>query len=420
MREYIPRVVDSELEEDLSLFGAVVLRGPKWCGKTTTGRRYAKSEISMTDPAGDFAGRLMATADPATAMEGPTPRLIDEWQEVPKLWDAARFECDRRGDPGQFILTGSSTPHDAAQPMHSGVGRFSVLRMDTMTLFESGRSTGEIPLSRLLSGDTFTRAQGSMSGLPSVAEAVCRGGWPRSVGLSTKAAMRIAAEYVQTVADSDISRLDGVRRSPDKVNALLASLARNESTLAGVKAIVDDMGGELARNAVSQYLSALKRIYVVDDVPAWSPALRSPVKLRSASKRHLVDPSLAVAALGANEGSLIRDPKTLGLLFESLVIHDLKVYARPLDAEVCHYHDVADLEVDAIVSRRNGDWAAFEVKMGPSGIDEGAASLLALEKKMTEYGEKPPVAKCVVVAYGAPAYVTDEGIQVVPLDVLAP
>jgi predicted AAA+ superfamily ATPase len=166
--------------------------------------------------------------------------------------------------------------------MHSGVGRFSVLRMDTMTLFESGRSTGEIPLSRLLSGDTFTRAQGSMSGLPSVAEAVCRGGWPRSVGLSTKAAMRIAAEYVQTVADSDISRLDGVRRDPAKVNALLASLARNESTLAGVKAIVDDMGGELARNAVSQYLSALKRIYVVDDVPAWSPALRSPVKLRSA------------------------------------------------------------------------------------------------------------------------------------------
>ncbi|WP_449316500.1 ATP-binding protein [Rubneribacter sp.] len=420
MAQYIDRIVDAELEDDLSIFGAVALRGPKWCGKTTTGRKFSQSEISMTDPANDFAGRLMATTDPATALVGKTPRLVDEWQEVPKLWDAIRYECDRREKPGQFVLAGSTTPNDSETPMHSGAGRFAILRMDTMTLFEMGRSTGEVSLSRLFAGETFRGALGSMAGLPSVAEAVCRGGWPSAVNFPTRMAMRVASEYVNTVAESDVSRIDGVRRDPAKIRALLTSLARNESTLAGIKAISADMDGQLARNAVSQYLSVLARVYVIDDVPAWNPALRSPVRLRSSAKRHLADPSLAVAALGANESSLVRDPKTLGLLFESLAIHDLKVYARPMGAAVYHYHDAADLEVDAIVAKRNGDWAAFEVKMGPSGIAEGVKNILALEKKMVAHGERPPVAKCVLVAYGAPAHVTEAGVQIVPIDALAP
>lgn len=420
MPSYVDRIVDRELEEVLALFGAVALRGPKWCGKTTTGRRFSSSEISMTDPTADFAGRLMAVEDPAAALIGETPRLVDEWQEVPKLWDAARFECDRRGEPGQFIFTGSATPNDVEAPMHSGVGRFASLRMDTMTQYELGRSTGEVSLARLFGGEVFSGSRGSMNGLSAVADAVCRGGWPGTAGLSTRAAMRLASEYVRGVADSDISRVDGVRRDPAKVLALLASLARNESTLAGVKTIMADMEGVLARNAVSQYLSALARIYVADDVPAWNPALRSPVRLRSSAKRHLADVSLAVAALGADEASLSRDPKTLGLLFESLVIHDLRVYTRAMGADVFHYHDAADLEVDVVVAKPNGDWAAFEVKMGPSGVEGGVANLYALERKMVGHGERPPVVKCVVVAYGSPARVTGDGIQVVPLDVLAP
>lgn len=420
MSGYVTRIVDSELEEDLAIFGAVALRGPKWCGKTTTGRRFSRSEISMTDPTGDFSGRLMAQTDPALAISGEAPRLVDEWQEVPKLWDAARFECDRRGVPGQFIFTGSATPGDGERPMHSGAGRFAFLRMDTMSLFEASRSTGEASLSAIFSGNLPSGCRGAMTGLPSVAEAVCRGGWPSAVRSSTRVAMRVADAYVRMVAESDISRVDGVRRDPDKVVALIASLARNESTLASLKTIVADTEGELARNATAQYISMLRRLYVVDDVPAWYPSLRSPVKLRSAVKRHLADPSLAVAALGADEGSLIRDPKTLGLLFESLAIHDLRIYARPMGAEVYHYHDVSDLEVDVIVAKRNGDWAAFEVKMGPSGIGHGVDSLLALERKMVAHGERPPIVKCVIVAYGAPAHLTDEGVLVVPLDVLAP
>ncbi len=418
MRDYIPRIVDTELKELLKIFGAVEICGPKLCGKTTTGSIHSNSEISMTDPTGDFAGRLMAKEDPTIALDGKTPRLIDEWQEVPKLWDAVRYECDRRGEPGQFILTGSATPSDIDSPMHSGVGRFAKLRMDTMSMFENGKSSGEISLSELLDGKISSGCFGSMSGLNDVAEAVCCGGWPSAVGGTIKTATRIAREYIRTLEESDISRIDGVRRDPAKVRALLASLARNESTLASIKTIAADMGRELGRNTVSQYISALRRLYIVDDVLPWNPALRSPIRLRSASKHHFPDPSLAVAALGADVNSLVSDPKTLGLLFESLVIHDLRIYARVLEAEIYHYHDSSDLEVDAIVAKRNGEWAAFEVKMGTSGIDAATANLLALEKKMISHGERPPMAKCIIIAFGAATHVTDDGIAVVPIDTL--
>lgn len=321
------RKIDRMVKRDLCIFGAVLIQGPKWCGKTTTAQQFASSSLSLSNPAGGFAARQLAELDPARAIVGPTPRLIDEWQEVPSLWDAVRFECDSRGGrPGQFILTGSATPRDTDQPMHSGVGRVSRLRMDTMSLLELGVSSGVISLGALLSGKPVETALGSISGVLDVADLLCRGGWPQAVGRTTDEAMRIAAAYIDGVCESDVSRTDGVRRDPTKVRALLASLARNESTFAGLSSITKDVGGDVSKNSISRYLDALRRINVVDDIPAWHPALRSPVKLREGAKRHLADPSLAVALIGANPESLSSDPKTLGLLFESLVPHDLKVY----------------------------------------------------------------------------------------------
>ena len=272
----------------------------------------------------------------------------------------------------------------------------------------------------LLSGKLAKRALGSIGGVSGIADLVCRGGWPQAAGKTTDEAMRIATAYVDGVCESDVSRTDGVSRDPTKVRALLSSLARNESTLAGANSIGKDIGGDVSKNSILRYMDALRRINVVDDIPAWYPALRSPVKLRQGAKHHLADPSLAVALIGADRDSLSADPKTLGLLFESLVLHDLKVYAAASDASVSHYHDGDDLEVDAIVHVRDGSWAAVEVKLGSPQISEATDNLTRLERKMAEHGERPPVAKCVIVGYGVPSHVTSDGIQVIPIDVLAP
>ena len=419
MAEYMDRCIDRLIERDLGIFGAVLIQGPKWCGKTTTAQRFAASSLSLSDPANAFAARQLAELDPAKAIVGSMPRLIDEWQEVPQVWDAVRFECDRRmGEPGQFLLTGSATPRDADQPMHSGVGRISRLRMDTMTLFELGVSSGTVSLGSLLAGDAVKTAVGSIVGVDGIAELLCRGGWPQAVGMTTTGAMRIAAAYVDGVCESDVSRTDGVRRDPVKVRSLLSSLARNESTLAGSRSIERDIGGDVSKNSVARYMDALRRINIVDDIPAWYPALRSPVKLRQGAKRHLADPSLAVALIGADPESLSVDPKTLGLLFESLVLHDLKVYAAANDAFVSHYHDGDGLEVDAIVHRRNGAWIAVEVKLGSPQVPEASENLTRLERKMVGHGERPPAAKCVVVGYGMPSHMMPNGVAVVPIDVL--
>lgn len=385
----------------------MLIQGPKWCGKTTTAQRFASSSLSLPDPSGGFAARQLAELDPAQAIVGRAPRLIDEWQEVPKTWDAVRFECDRRvGDVGQFLLTGSATPRDANQPM------------DTMALLELGISSGAISLGEMLSGKPSGVAIGSIGGLSGIAELLCRGGWPQAVGRTTEEAMRIATAHIDGVCESNISRTGGVGRDPVKVRALLPSLARNESTFAGTKSIGRDIGGEVSKNSISRYMDAPHRINIVDDVPAWYPALRSPVKLRQGPKRHLADPSLVVALIGASPESLSADPKTLGLLFESLVLHDLKVYAAVNDACVSRHHDGDGLEVDAIVHRRDGSWVAIEVKLGASQIPEASRNLDRLEKKMIEHGERPPAAKCIIVGYGIPARTTSDGTIVVPIDTL--
>lgn len=421
MTRYMSRCIDRSIERDLGIFGAVLIQGPKWCGKTTTAQRFAESSLSLSDPAGDFAALQLARIDPAQAIVGATPRLIDEWQEEPKLWDAIRFECDRRtGEPGQFLLTGSATPNDADQPMHSGIGRISRLRMETMTLAELGVSSGAVSLESLLNGYSIKAALGSINGIADIADLLCRGGWPQAVGKTTADAMRISAAYIDGVCESDVSRVDGVKRDPEKVRTLLSSLARNESTLAGEKSLEKDLGGDVSRSTLRRYTDALRRIHIIDDIPAWHPALRSPVKLRQSAKRHLADPSLAVALLGANPESLASDPKTLGLLFESLVLHDLKVYAAANDSSVSHYHDADDLEVDAVIRRRDGTWIAVEVKLGSPQIPEASANLLRLERKLVKRGEKPPAAKLIVIGFGMPAHTTPEGIIVAPVDTLAP
>ena len=410
MDRYVDRCIDKVIRHNLDIFGAVLIQGPKWCGKTTTAKRFARSSLSLSDPTGNFAALQLAQIDPAQAIAGPSPRLIDEWQEEPKLWDAVRFECDaRQGESGQFILTGSATPRDSKQPMHSGVGRIARLRMDTMTLFELGVSSGLVTIGALLSGHPAKQAVGSIAGISGIADLLCRGGWPQAMGKTTENAMRIAAAYV-----------DGVKRDPVKVRSLLTSLARNESTLAGSKSIDKDIGTGVSKNSVSRYMDALRRINIIDDIPAWHPALRSPVKLRQSAKRHLADPSLAVALLGANPESLASDPKTLGLLFESLVLHDLKVYAAANDSSVSHYHDADDLEVDAVIHRRDGTWIAVEVKLGSPQVPEASANLLRLERKLVERGERPPAAKLIVIGFGMPVHTTPEGIIVAPVDTLAP
>lgn len=418
---YIPRLADALLERYLNTFGAVVIEGPKWCGKTTTGMQKATSQLRIADPAGSYQNRRLATLDPAAALDGARPRLIDEWQEVPALWDAVRFECDQAmGVPGQFILTGSATPRDQNKPLHSGAGRMGRMRMDTLTLQELGISDAKSSLRGLFAGED-PRGVGRMT-TRDIAEIVCRGGWPASVHLETAQAILMAQSYIDAVAEEDMKQVSGVAHDPKKVRRLIASLARNESTLASHKTIVADANVAAEdgphTDAVSAYLKALTRMFFIDDIPAWSPALRSPVRIRSQAKRHLVDPSLAAAAMGATPSALIGELKTLGYLFESLATHDLLVYARMMGATVWHYRDDSDLEVDLIVQTSDGEWGAFEVKLGSNQIEEGANGVRRLDEKMSKRGERPAAVKAVIVGTGGVAERRDDGVCVIPLDSL--
>lgn len=422
-RIYRPRIADQHLAEYIETFGAVVVEGPKWCGKTTTARQQTKSEFNIADPRGAYQNRQIALLNPDKALQGARPHLVDEWQEAPAIWDAVRFLCDQAmGEPGQFVLTGSATPRLEERPMHSGAGRIGRMRMDTMTLFELGASSGKVSLAALFAGECPQDA--GLLEIPILAELVCRGGWPGSMNMTTDRALLVSRSYLDAVANEDMQRVAGARHDPEKVRRIIASLARNESTLATQKTIIADasMPDEalLNQETVGDYIKALKQMFFVADIPAWRPALRSPVRIRSAAKRHLADPSLVAAALNATPSSLTRDLKTLGLLFESLVLHDLLVYARAFDAQVMHYRDDSDLEVDAIVERRDGSWGAFEVKLGIDQVDRAAQNVLRLEKKMVERGEQPPAVKAVIVGTGGVSHRRNDGVCVVPIDTLAP
>ncbi len=423
---YIPRIADKIIEENMDLFGAVVIEGPKWCGKTTTAKAHAVSEISMADPEGDFQNRRLAELEPTLALEGLRPRLVDEWQDVPKLWDAVRFECDRTRKKGQFVLTGSSTPHkktdEEERPHHSGAGRIVRVPMSTMTQSELGQSTGKVSLAKAFRGETC--ASVSQLTLERIAQIVVTGGWPEAKGMDAMQASSIAKGYLQAVINEDIQEVDGVQRDREKVRRLIVSLARNEATLATGRTILKDTrsgeeaGGALSAPTMAEYIDALRRLYFVQDIPAWAPSLRSSVRVRSAAKRHLADPSLAAAALGASPEMLIGDLKTLGFLFESLVAHDLLVYAGALGASVFHYHDDSDLEADLIIEHPSGAWIPVEIKLGASQADEAARSLIALKEKMGRAGYREPAAMLVVVGVGGVASRRSDGVQIAPLDTL--
>jgi predicted AAA+ superfamily ATPase len=413
-------MADSLVQEALKFSGAVVIEGPKWCGKTWTGMTYANSAVWVADPAGNYLNRRTAQADPFALLNGQRPVLIDEWQDAPGLWDAVRMEVDRKPGPGQFLLTGSATPRDGVVS-HSGTGRMTRIRMSPMTLAESGMSSGKVSLRRLLDGESLPTVQSRWSE-DDLIDAVLRGGWPGTLELPQTAAASQAASYLESVAYSDASQIDGVRRDPARMTALLASLSRNTATLVSNTTLVRDMeafgDSSASTKTVSAYLDVLRRLFVLVEIPAWSPSLRSPIRLRHSPKRLLCDPSLAAAGLHASAETLAADRKTLGFLFETLCLRDLQVYAQLLSADVYHYHDESELEADAIVQTKDGRWMGVEIKLGYDKEDAAAGSLLSLNAKMVAAGEQPAAALLVVTGPTSFAHRRDDGVAVVPADVL--
>ncbi len=425
---YMKRVCDDILSLELQAAGAVLIEGAKWCGKSRTAEEKAKSAIMMQDP--DRAASYLKTAKtmPSLLLRGETPHLVDEWQVAPVLWDAVRSEVDRRGGMGHFILTGSATPPDGnddedetVKKRHTGTGRIARMKMRPMSLWESGESTGGVSLAALFSGTVDVGAESRLS-VPDVARLVCRGGWPESVGLPEKVAFRVAANYVKAVVEEDIHRVDGVEKNPERVRSLLRSLSRNISTLATVETICGDMQANDATasdKTVAAYLNALRRLFLVEDTPAWMPTLRSRTAIRSSSKRQFVDPSIATASMAVGPEGLLRDFNTFGFLFESLCTRDLRVYAQALDGTVSHYRDKNGLEADLVVSLPDGRWAPVEVKMGEGEVEEAAANLRKLAGIVDPVKTGAPSFMMVLTATPF-AYRRPDGIVVCPLGCLRP
>lgn len=415
---YLPRISDSELEFALSSSGAVLIEGPKWCGKTWVGRHAAKSVIYLQDPDKTAMYLRIADTKPSLLLAGDTPRLIDEWQMAPVLWDGVRFAVDERGVCGQFILTGSAVPSDNVVS-HTGTGRISRLRMRPMSLFESRESNGSVSLGALFAGLDDVSGVSSLS-IEEIAFVIARGGWPASVTGSRSTACKKVEDYVEAVVQYDVSRVDGVEKNPSRVRVLLQSLARNTSSMVSLATIRKDMAAndaDFSEKSIASYIGALKRIFVVEDLPAWSPALRSRTMLRASPKRHFVDPSIAAAVLRASPGRLLEDFSTFGILFESLCVRDLRIYAGSIDGEVFHYHDRNDLEVDAIVQLKDGRWGAVEVKLGSREIDEAAKNLLRLAEVVDAERMRVP-SFLMVLTGGEFAYRREDGVFVVPVGCL--
>ncbi len=412
--DYIPRLVEGLVESRLSAVGGVMIEGARAVGKTATGRHIAASEILM-----DIDPQVPAAmdVDPALLLRGDTPRLIDEWQTHPAIWNHVRREIDARRVPGQFILTGSAQPSDDIT-RHSGAGRITRVRLRPLTLVEKGESTGVISLASLLGGGQPEATEATI-GVERVAELVSIGGWPGNLNLTVGQALDFNRGYLDEISRVDVRRLDGVRHDPSNVARLLRSLARNVATTAATATLTRDTSGPepaLDDDTVRSYLGALQRLMVLEGQPAWSTHLRSKATLRKAEKRHFVDPSLAVAALGTNPDRLLGDLETLGLLFESMVVRDLRVYADLNDAVVLHYRDSYDMEIDAIVETRSGCWAAFEVKLGVGQVDAAAANLLKLHATVDA---EPPAALGVITSTGL-GYQRDDGVWVIPIGALGP
>ena len=423
MKQYKNRVIDRLLADKLEAMGAVLIEGPKYCGKTTTGEQQARSVLYMADPEIKDRNLTMASTNIKRLLAGDTPRLIDEWQIAPKLWDAIRFEVDHRGEDGQFMLTGSAAPASTSEIFHSGTGRFGWIKMRTMSLWESGDSTGDVSLGGLFSSENEVDGTSNLE-IRRIAFLVCRGGWPKaSLKTNESAALIEAREYVESVCRNDISRVDDVQRNAELARRLMRSYSRHQGAQVSVATILADIKSNEASDTteatVASYINALKRIFVIEDMAAWNPNLRSKTAIRSSDTRYFTDPSIAAAALGLGPDDLLDDPNTFGLLFETMAVRDLRVYAEALDGQVCHYRDKNGLECDAIVHLRNGRYGLIEIKLGGDNlIEAGATTLKKLASKIDTDKMKSPSFMMVLTAIGEYAYRRLDGVLVVPIDCL--
>ena len=421
MNDYKKRIVDEMLQRKLKGKGAVLIEGPKWCGKTTTAEQIAKSVLYMANPENKKQNLMLADIDPNVLLKGETPKLIDEWQIAPKIWDAVRFEVDHRKDEGQFILTGSAVPTDKSLIAHTGTGRFSFLFMRPMTLFESLESTGTVSLKDLFDQKNISGIN-NLS-LEDIAYLCCRGGWPRSISMEREIALDQAFDYYDAIVNSDISRVDGISREPTRVKNLMRSYARNVGSQASNETLKGDMinndSFSLDTDTVFSYINALKKIFVVDEVSAWNPNLRSKTAIRTSDTRYFIDPSIATASLGLGPDDLINDLNTFGFIFENLCVRDLRVYAESINGDLYHYRDSSSLECDAVIHLRNGSYGLVEIKLGGDRlIEEGVENLLKLKNKLDTSKMKKPSFLMVVTATGDYAYKRSDDVYVVPVGCL--
>lgn len=421
-KAYLKRLADEQLELQLEAAGVVVVEGAKWCGKTTTALQQANSVIFMDEPKRKEEYLRLAESDIEVLLDGNTPRLIDEWQKAPQFWDACRYLVDRRGDEGQFILTGSAEPVDQSKMSHTGTGRVGWVKMRPMSLYESGESNGNVSLGELFEG-RFKPAEGNELNLKELCYLICRGGWPKAIGKSERAALKQAYNYIDAVAKREIIEVDKVHRSESNTRRLLRSYARHQASQATNGTISADLkandGNTLNDATIASYLNALRKIFVIEDMEAWNPNLRSKAAIRTTDTRYFVDPSIAIASLGLGPNDLMKDLNTLGLLFETLVVRDLRVYAEALDGSVFHYRDNNGLECDSVLHLRNGHYGLVEIKLGGETlINEGASNLLSLAKKIDTEKMYAPSFMMVVVGTGRYAYRREDGVLVVPIGCL--
>lgn len=422
MDNYRKRIADHILARKLEGKGAVLIEGPKWCGKTTTAEQVAASILYMDDPERKEQNIAMSELNPKRLLKGAVPRLIDEWQIAPKLWDAIRFEVDHRRELGQFVLTGSAVPPDTKEITHSGTGRFTWLTMRPMSIFESGDSSGEVSLKSLFGQPDEIDGESTLD-IERLAFLVCRGGWPQAIDMRDEIALDQPIDYYEAVVKSDINRADGVQKNPERVKRLMRSYARNQGSQVPNTVIVQDIvandEAKMDEETVASYLNALRKIFVVEDMPAWNPNLRSKTAIRSSDTRYYVDPSIAAAALGIGPQDLINDLKTFGFLFETLCVRDLRVFADALNGEVYHYRDKDGLECDAVIHLRNGTYGLVEIKLGGDKlIEEGSVNLKTLSEKIDTDKMKKPAFLMVLTGTGDYAYRRPDGVYVVPIGCL--
>ena len=424
MRTYKSRIADDLLQARLRRKGAVLIEGPKWCGKTTTAEQHAASILYMADPQKRKQNLQAAKMNVGNILNGAVPRLIDEWQIAPTLWDSVRFEVDQRNEVGQFILTGSSVPPKSDEIYHSGTGRFAKLLMRPMSLFESGESSGSVKLQDLFQHSDSIEGESKID-IAELAYLICRGGWPGALGLSREDALGQAFDYYDLVCDSDVSRVDDVVRNAQRVRLLMRSYARHQGSMATVGTILSDMkaneASDLSDNTIYDYIKVLKKIFVIEDMPAWNPNLRSKTAIRTSDNRYFIDPSIATAALGIGPNDLIDDLETMGLFFETLAVRDLRVYADALDGQVYHYRDKSGLECDTVLHLRNGSYGLIEIKLGGDDlIESGAKSLKTLSEAIDTTRMHQPSFMMVLTGIGDFPYRRDDDVWVVPIGCLRP